>query len=101
MRKFCRPNPNGNLPFGFAIFFAWSAGLAEFLGGILLALGLATRLSSLSIMTTMAVAIFIWHAGDPFAKIELASAYLIASFVIFLVGSGSFSLDRLIQKYSR
>ena len=54
--------------FPLAPIFAWLAGLAEFLGGILIAIGLATRLSAC--LANNVVAIFIWHVGDPFSKIE-------------------------------
>ena len=87
--------------FPIAPVFAWLAGLAEFLGGILIAIGLVTRLRALRLAITMFVAIFIWHVGDPFSKIELAGAYFITSIVLLIMGGGSFSLDRLIQKYSR
>ena len=47
-------------------FFAWAAGLLEFGGGKLLALGLMTRPASLLIGVTMLVVAFIRHAADPF-----------------------------------
>ena len=90
-----------NHGFPLAILFAWLAGVSEFIGGLLIALGFLTRFSALSLMITMAIAIFIWHLGDPYSKIELAGAYFVASFVIFLMGSGTFSLDNLLKKYSR
>lgn len=70
------------------------AGLSEFLGGILIALGLATRASAATLTITMLVAAFIIHADDPFGKKELALCYAAAAAGIALAGAGRFSLDR-------
>ncbi len=78
------------------VFFAWSAALAEFAGGILIALGLLTRPAAASLAITMFVAFFIAHGGDPFAKKELALLYLGASIVIMMMGAGKFSLDHVL-----
>lgn len=77
---------------------AWGAGLSEFLGGLFLALGLATRLSSASWIVTMGVAAFVAHGSDPFKKTELSLAYLAVGVFFFLTGSGKFSIDGLINK---
>src|SRR6185436_5271861 len=45
-----------NLGFPVPAFFAWAAGLSEFAGGALLALGLFTRISSFFIACTMLTA---------------------------------------------
>lgn len=50
--------------------FAWAAGLLEFGGDILLALGLMTRPASLLIGVTMLVVAFIRHVADPFMHIK-------------------------------
>lgn len=73
--------------------FAWAAALSEFAGGILLAVGLATRWSALSICSTMFVAAFIAHRADPLQVKELALAYLTASAALLLAGPGRFSID--------
>ncbi len=77
--------------------FAWSAGLAEFLGGIFLALGFLTRPSALFIAITMGVAGFLTHATDPFKVKELALLYLASSLVFFFLGCGRFGIDALIR----
>src|SRR5688500_19525649 len=56
-------------------FFAWCAALAEFGGGILLALGLLTRPAAAMILFTMGVAAFRVHAADPYQVKELAFMY--------------------------
>lgn len=79
--------------------FAWAAALAEFAGGLLLAAGLVTPVASLSIVITMAVAAFMAHGPNPFANLkdsELALAYLMMSFAIFVNGPGAFALDNAI-----
>lgn len=77
--------------------FAWAAALSEFGGGILLALGLATRLSSLMVFGTMVVAFAGVHLRDPFEKQEMALLYLVISLLFVLRGAGSWSIDALIR----
>ena len=71
---------------------------AEFFCGILVTIGLLTRLAVIPILITMAVAFFIAHAKDNFNVKELALIYLLLSFVIFILGGGRYSLDKLIFK---
>lgn len=70
-----------------------AAALSEFLGGILLALGLFSRVSATFIAITMLVAAFHVHAADPFAKKEFALAYAVAALAVLAAGPGRFSLD--------
>lgn len=70
------------------------AAAAELGCGALVTLGLFTRVATLPLMFTMAVAAFIVHAADPLAKKELALLYLAAYAAIFLLGSGRFALQR-------
>ena len=71
---------------------------AEFFAAIALGLGLFTRLSTLPLIATMAVAAFLVHQDDPFAKKELALLYLIAFGALLLTGGGSFSIDGMRQR---
>lgn len=68
--------------------------LAEFVASIFIIFGLLTRLSTIPAMFTMAVAAFMIHGADPFAKKELALVYLLMYLVIFLMGPGRISLDQ-------
>lgn len=77
---------------------AWMAGLAEFLGGIFLAIGLLTRPAAFFIACTMVGAAFIAHAADPFVKKEMALLYLFISVFFVIRGAGKFSVDRFICK---
>src|SRR5918997_433108 len=49
-------------------FFGWMAAISEFFGGILLALGLATRPAAFLIGCTMFTAAFVHHADDSFKQ---------------------------------
>ena len=76
--------------------FAWLAALSEFGGGILLALGLFSRLGALAVMGVMGTAFFVYHAADPFSVKEMAFAYLVVSSSLLFSGGGYYSLDHII-----
>jgi len=76
---------------------AWAAGLAEFAGGILIAVGLFTRPAAVLWIVTMLVAAFIAHGADPFQKKELALLYLSFAVIVLALGGGKFSLDNLLK----
>ena len=67
--------------------------LAEGIGGLLVVLGLGTRIASIFLIINMAVAFFFFHAADPFGAKELPLFFLIAFITIFLTGGGKYSLD--------
>ncbi len=69
---------------------------AELVCAALLILGFGTRLASIPLIVTMAVAAFIAHGDDPFKKKELALLYLAIYIALLLLGSGKYSLDQLI-----
>ncbi len=72
---------------------AWLAIAAELVGGILLALGLLTRVAAFGLIVTMLVAAFVAHADDPFQKMEFALAYGVAGLALLITGPGRLSLD--------
>lgn len=59
--------------------------------------GFGTRLAVIPLAITMLVAILIVHANDPFSNKELAIHYLATYVVLFITGSGRYSLDYLLQ----
>lgn len=69
---------------------------AEFFCGLLVTLGLFTRIAVIPIFITMGVAYFIAHKNDPFQVKNLAFVFLCLCPVVFVLGSGSISIDRLI-----
>ena len=73
------------------------AGLAEFAGGILLAIGLCTRPAAFFILCTMGVAAGIAHSDDPYRDKELALLFGAVAVMFLLAGSGRFSVDRLLR----
>jgi putative oxidoreductase len=83
----------GDLGFPLPEFFAYAAGLSEFVGALLLALGLFTRPAAFFVAMTMFVAGFINHAGDPYDNSEKAYLYFAIAAIYLIIGSGRFSLD--------
>ena len=70
---------------------------AEFFAGLLLMLGLFTRLSALGLVITMFVIIFIFHGADPFQVKELAMLYGIAFLALMISGGKKWSLDHFLR----
>ena len=69
---------------------------AELFCRIFVALGFLTRLTVIPICITMIVAFFVAHVNDAFDVKAIALVFLLLSAVIFVLGSGRFSIDRLI-----
>lgn len=80
------------------ILMAGLAGGTEFIGGILLLIGFATRVAGLALAGTMAVAIYTAHASSFFLPtgMEYALSLLLASLTLAIGGAGSLSVDRFI-----
>jgi len=87
--------------------------VAEFLGALLVMLGLATRFTAALVVVSMAVAAFVAHGSDPWtmeqgyklymagqskswASKEPALLYLIPFLALIFTGAGKISLDALI-----
>lgn len=69
------------------------AGLGEFVGGLLLAVGLFSRPAALWVLGVMLVAAFKVHGAGPFGEKELALAYGAVAVAVLLAGPGRFSID--------
>ncbi len=80
------------------VFFAWMGAFSEAVGGLLLALGLQTRISSFLIMSTMLVAIFFQKSGGSIWGMLPAMGFLWVSIYNLYLGSGRFGLDYIITK---
>jgi len=72
--------------------------LGEFIAPILIMIGYKTRLVTLFPIVTMAVAAFIAHADDPFAKKEKALLFLFGFIAVALCGAGKYALDQRFKK---
>lgn len=70
---------------------------AELFCSIFVILGLFTRFAVVPIIFTMAVAFFIVHSSDPFAKKELAALFLASFVVILITGPGKYSADGVLR----
>jgi len=104
------------LGFPMPLVFAWAATLAEFVGGLCIALGIGTRIAACFSAFTMFVAAFFRHRlalhfftwlgamsppedvvqswGNP----ERAALYLLIFLSLILMGGGKLSLDRLVKR---
>nr|WP_294903923.1 DoxX family protein [uncultured Lacibacter sp.] len=71
---------------------------AEVICSVFILFGFGTRLAVVPLIITMLVAVFYIHAGDPLAKQEPGIHYLILYIILFITGSGKFSIDYLLHK---
>ncbi|CAN5671216.1 DoxX family protein [soil metagenome] len=83
-------------------FFAWCSVLAEFVGGILLAVGFLTRPVAAVLVFDMAVAAFGAHLHDPIVSQagrskEAALLYLLPFLLLMFTGAGHFSADAMVR----
>ena len=78
------------------------AGVLEFFGGLLLFLGLYTRIVAFVLSGLLAVAYFMSHAPAGFWPIlnrgELAALYSFVFLFLAVAGGGEWSLDRLLRR---
>lgn len=90
--KFANPIGLGVIPSLMLVVFA------EVFCSLLIFIGLATRLAVIPLIITMLVIIFIVHGDDGFGKQELPYHYLVAYILLFITGSGRYSVDQLLAK---
>ena len=69
---------------------------AELGCGFLVLIGLYTRFAVIPILITMVVAFFIAHGAQSFDDKELPFALMMLSLVVFVLGSGKYSADKMI-----
>jgi len=92
---------NVGINFGFQ-FFGLMAALSEFLGGILLILGLFVRPASLFMFITMLVASLMHiKMGQDFGKSSHAIELTIVFLSLFLIGPGGYNFDFIIKKKAK
>jgi putative oxidoreductase len=85
-----------------ALPFAYLFGGIEFVGGLLLAIGLLTRVAAAGVVIMMAVAVLQVHLGNGFfwtkGGFEYPLFWGLVAFAIFLRGGGEMSVDRAIGR---
>ena len=74
---------------------------SEVICSLFIAMGFKSRLATIPLIITMLVAAFITHANDGLYKQEKALLYIVAYILIFITGSGRFSIDYLLEKNSK
>ena len=94
---------NGTMEFGDPIGIGVPASLAltvfaEVLCSLLIIAGLWTRIALIPLIITMAVAAFIVHINDDLGTIEPALMYLLPYIALFLIGSGTYSMDTVLKR---
>jgi putative oxidoreductase len=93
---------NGNFHFADPLGFGPTTSLlltvfAEVICSIFIFIGLGTRLAVIPLIITMLVAIFFIQNAAGFEKQELAWHYLLVYSLLFVTGSGKYSLDHLLN----
>ncbi len=88
----------GGLGFPAPTLFAWLAAIAEFIGGLMIAVGLLTRPVALFVTLHFLFVVFLAHAGDPIGQRELPLLFLVAAATVMLTGPGRFSLDAMMGR---
>ena len=71
---------------------------AEVICSVFILIGLGTRFAVMPLIITMLVAVLLIHSADPFAKQEPGIHYLILYVILFITGSGKYSVDYLLQR---
>lgn len=81
--------------------FAWLAAIAEFGGGLLIAVGLLTRPAALLVAGQFMFVVLLAHAGDPFGDRELPLFFLVTAPLFLLSGAGRYSVDAALRGRGR
>ena len=85
----------------FPVFFAWMGAFSEAVGGILLLLGLQTRVASFLVTSTMLVAIFMQQIENGLWNCLPAMGFLWVAIFYMITGSGRFGIDYLLTKKTK
>ena len=78
------------------VFMAYLGKGTELIGGILLIIGLCTRLAAIALVITMSVVIFLMGKGNIFGDEQLPFLLLLLFVSFIFSGAGKWSLDYLL-----
>ncbi|MFN0129495.1 MAG: DoxX family protein [Verrucomicrobiales bacterium] len=84
--------------FPLPIVFAWAAVLSEFVGGIMMMLGVLTRPAAFMNAGTTFVAAFLYHHGDISKSGLMAFIFFAITLSLTIAGPGRFSADALLSR---
>ena len=92
---------NGNFEFGDPLGLGPEISLllavfAELICSVLVMVGALTRLATIPLIITMAIAFYIVHGADAFSSRELPLLYMGAFLTLFFAGPGKFSADKAL-----
>ena len=85
------------VPSGFEVILGTIASYAEMVGGILIIVGLFTRIGTLLVVGTLAVATILNLNGNFFSW-DYPSQMAFGAIMLFLAGAGRYSLDKALFK---
>ena len=85
------------VPSGFEVILGTIASYAEMVGGILIIIGLFTRIGSILIIGTLAVATILNLNGNFFSW-DYTSQMAFGAIMLFFAGAGRYSLDKALFK---
>ncbi len=71
---------------------------AEFFCGILVCLGLFTRIALLFLVLVMAVIVLFIHGADPLPEKEYPLLLMVAYITLYFTGPGRFSIDAALKR---
>ena len=78
------------------VFMAYLGKITELIGGLLLIVGLGTRLAAIALVINMSVITFLMGGGKIFGDAQLPFLFLLFFLCFILNGGGKWSLDNLL-----
>ncbi len=78
------------------VFMTYLGKTAELVGGLLLIIGLFTRLAAIILVINMSVIVFVLGKGNIFGDEQLAFLLLLLFISFIICGGGKWSLDRMV-----
>ena len=73
----------------------------ELICGVLITIGLLTRLAVLPLMFAMTIAYFVAHRHDAFMMKALPFALMCLTLIVLILGGGRFSADALLSRKNK